>query len=66
MSRTIKLTGRTADEIEPVPTRPPCVACGHPGTGVWLVLMEDGWRCQDCLTDDQRRIWLKVFGDAKE
>lgn len=67
MTRTIRLTGRTAAGTPPEPTRMDCDACGAPTHGKWVVRMEDGaWYCQDCLTDNQRIVWLKIFKDAKE
>lgn len=67
MPRTIKLTGRTADEVPPVPIRMDCDSCHSPTHGKWVVRMEDGyWYCSDCLTENQRRVWLRIFKDDKE
>jgi len=66
LTRSIRLTGRTADEPPPEPIRMDCDACGGPTTGKWVVRFEDGsWRCQDCLTPNQRMVWLRIVEGEK-
>lgn len=60
------MTGRAADDAAPVPIRRNCDACGGPTAGKWMVRFEDGtWKCQDCLTENQRRVWLRIVEGEK-